>query len=62
MEKDTVSDEIEMEEKDMELLAPSSNSKAMSISKKSKLNMLMGKSSSKVDPNKLREIRKRLSI
>lgn len=41
----------------MGLLAPSLNSKAMSSSKKSKLNTLMGKYSIKVDPNKLREIR-----
>lgn len=58
MEKDRDSDKVETEEKDMGLLAPSLNSKAMSSSKKGKLNQLIGKYSTKVDLNKLREIRK----
>lgn len=56
MDKDN--DKVEKEEKDLGLPSPSLNSKAMSNSKKSKLNMLMGKYSTKVDLNKLREIRK----
>jgi hypothetical protein len=46
MEMDINSDKFETESKDMGLLAPSLNSKAMSSSKKSTLNTLMGKYSS----------------